>query len=101
VLALGLIGLLFLVASFCLPTFLKCVGAAIAGGGGLLGLDGIARGLRRRQREVLYVVAGTALCGLAVALILAHQAYTAGADSGGGGTPNYLKQRNQELDTFE
>jgi hypothetical protein len=71
---LGLLALAFLAASFCLPAVVGYVGLPLGGIGVLLGLYAAIRGMLRREREALYAVAGLALCGLAVGLILTHRA---------------------------
>ena len=68
---LGLLAFVFLAAGvFCLPVVVGYVGLAPGGIGLLLGLYGIARGLQRRDRDLLLAVGGLATCGLAVGLIL-------------------------------
>jgi hypothetical protein len=68
-LGLGLVSLLSLAVSFCFWPF-AWIGIAIGGVGLLLGLYGIIRGLRRRERDVLYVVAGFGVSALAVGLLV-------------------------------
>src|SRR5262249_56357603 len=59
ILGLGSIALL----SVPLP-FLVYAGLVLSGIGALMGLYGMVRGLMRRDRNVLYVLAGFATCGL-------------------------------------
>jgi hypothetical protein len=74
VILLGLLALAFLAASFCLPTAVEYVGLPLGGIGILFGVHAALRGMLRREREALYAVAGLAVCGLALALILTHRA---------------------------
>jgi len=99
VLALGLVSLLVLSLTFCLPTFIEFVGIPVSGVGLLLGLYGLGRAVSRRERGIPYVLAGMAVCGLALVLILSHPWISKEPERSGteNKSPTLLEQRNKEL----
>jgi hypothetical protein len=69
--ALGLASLLIRFLPMCfLPDFVAYAALPLSGIGLLVGLIGIVRFGLLRQRDVLYVVAGTAICTLALGVFI-------------------------------
>jgi hypothetical protein len=92
VLAFGLTALLM----SPLP-ILVYVGLALSGTGALLGLYGIVRGLMRRDRNVLYVLAGVGTCAVALMLIVTRLTVApAGPTSDRPREKTLLEQRNKD-----
>jgi len=95
-LGLGLVGLLSLALS-CLP-FVPYVGLGVASAGLLVGLYATLRALLRRERgAALYGLAGVAVSGLAVLLILLRILFPSSTQRSDthDDTPTIFQQRNE------
>jgi hypothetical protein len=95
VLGLGLVSLLFMMLTFCLPDVFEYVGVPLSGAGILLGLYGIGRALKRGERGVLYVLGGMAACGLVLALIFSHPWRTVPNEGPQTGGSSILEERQK------
>jgi hypothetical protein len=96
-LALGLIGLLILAVSFCFAP-VAYVGIVVSGAALLFGLYGMVRSLLRRERGVLYVVAGVGVSALAVGLIATRLLFPASPPQPTGSqdhVPTMFEQRKE------
>jgi hypothetical protein len=95
--AVGLVGLLTLALS-CIP-YLPHAGLALSGIGLLVSVAALARGLLRRERELLYLVGGGVVCALAVGLLITRIALASGKDSSRGdeNIPTIFEQERREL----
>lgn len=100
VLTLGLTALLSLAVGFCLG-FVLYVGLALSGLGLLLGVYGMVRGMLRRERDALYVVAGVGVSALATGLLVTRLVFPSSSQGPtterAGDPPNIYQQGKKEL----